>query len=77
MIQMGYGAVRDAQSSMRVVSPQPAPLNRTTGIAVDGFRKGTALCLVSWLGWSSEHDSWEPERAIPAGLIEAYRAREA
>ena len=34
---------------------------------------GRSWALVRWYGWSAEHDSWEPESAIPEAIVSRYK----
>lgn len=44
----------------------------SSGMASDGYPRGTELFLVKWAGYGAEHNSWEQAGSLPQSLRESY-----
>ena len=44
----------------------------SAGIETDGYRKGTKLYKIAWVGYSAEMASWEPHVNVGLELIQEY-----
>ena len=44
----------------------------SSGVTVDGFRRGSVLYQVSWLGLDESFNSWELEAQIPVELVQKF-----